>query len=150
MWSGAHRYEFFWRRQVIPPDRDAAVSFLREHQNQPGAINELRSLLMERAIGGGMTGLSDDRVIDEVANLIASGVLVAGFRGIVTRVSLEEEGRDEQPARSAPAARSAAPKPAEDGPTFSSGHDPASQAGALKAAAEAGVPFCEECAKAAA
>jgi hypothetical protein len=147
--GGPRNFELFWRHQVPPFDREAALTFLRGAKGDKGAVSYLRALLAERG-GRDLARLDDDGVVAEVANLIASGDVFIGFRFQVMTGAAGEEVREEAVARPAEAPRAAPRQQAEDPPTLRPNNDAAAQARVLTSASERGVPFCEECARAAA
>jgi hypothetical protein len=140
----------FWRHQVPPFDKDGALAFLRGVKGDMGAISYIRSLLAERGAARDLSRMDDDAIIGEVAGLIASGEVFVGFRFQVMTGAAGEEVRDEPVPGPAEPARPAPKPPAEDKPTFAPNNDAKVQAHVLVAAAQRGVPFCEECARAAA
>lgn len=107
----------------------------------------LRRLLAGRDWFHDLSRTTDDRVLAAVAKLLSAGELPAGmeWKG---RISAPRNGEPAAPAPSAPQPQSRHEEPEED--TFGGDHDGAGQAGALIGAAQSGVPFCEECARAAA
>jgi hypothetical protein len=95
-----------------------------------------------------------DQLFAALANLLATRALIPTYRLHATAGTVSDDEKL-APARSA-SPTAAVPVPAGKGkeeeaeePTFPD-NDGAAQAAALRAAAATGVPFCEECAKAAA
>lgn len=148
--GGPRNFELFWRHQVPPFDKEAALALLRGAKGDTGAVSYLRSLLAERGSARDLSRMSDDAIVAEVASLIASGDVLVGFRFQVMTGAAGEEGREEPVARPAEAPRAAPRQQAEDPATLAPNNDAAAQARVLTAASERGVPFCEECARAAA
>jgi hypothetical protein len=143
-------YQFFQRRDVHSfKDKASAVQFLTRFKKDGSAISALRRILAE---GGGSSGsMTDAQVLDEVAARMSRGDLVICYRRNKTPSTT---GDDEQAAAPEPSTATAMKAPVKrdepDQPTFSNDHDVRAQVGTLVAAAASGVPFCEECAKAAA
>jgi hypothetical protein len=109
------------------------------------AFSALRSLL------GGAFPQSDDQIAREVAWRIASGAWMArrrvvrraaGVAGKPAEVAAPFPKEDRRPARPAS-------PPPQDAPLFPEDIDAAAIAEAQKQAAASGVPFCEECVRAA-
>jgi hypothetical protein len=145
MWQGPRRYELLWRHNVGWFDREAASAFLHSVHAEPSSIWELRHLLRER--GMDLERYTDDHVIDEVATLIGSGMIVVGFREEID-ANVDDQQLVEQPRPSGPAARPSPQPELPDPDTFTSDCDPATQARVLVGAAQRGAPFCEECERA--
>lgn len=122
------------------------VSFLNGFRSDAAAMAALRRVASS---GGTLSYVDDDAVIRQVAAMISSGKLVIARDVVVTGISLPAEtpAPVERPA-AAPPKKETSREAADDGPTFRSGHDGASQAASLRAASESGVPFCEECERA--
>ena len=122
---------------------------------------DLRSV----ALTAGNTGISlartsDDQVLQDLAVLLLSGVLHV-HRVPARATAWRTAQKDSAPAepevfapRRASSSRGADPQPAPkqvvEDVTFSAETDGAATAAVLRSAAKDGVPFCEECAKAAA
>jgi hypothetical protein len=127
-----------------------ALQWLRQFQNDCYAMAVLRRLFL-----AGTAGLEEE---DEERLSLASRRLGAGSLRAVQRLELtaaapvaKEQGSGLGPAfpleerRQAPAPTAGGP----DAPTFPPDIDPEAIAEAQRAAASQGVPFCEECLKAA-
>lgn len=140
-----------------------AVHYFRRHRGRPGLIATLRQMLAEhRHLHVGR--LSDDEVIDEVARRLLNGSLQllemrepraeasAALQGLLARpaeepIEVEAVAPAPPPAAAKPVAKEA---PAPEPEMFESSLDVAAQVAALTSAAASGVPFCEECTRAAA
>jgi hypothetical protein len=132
---------------TLRPEDDA---FLRHQldllRRDPVAMLEVRRLVRERT-GAELNHLSDELALAHFARHFS-------IRHEVP-VPRKTEGGAAPPAASsaqpAPSPRPAAPRgPEPEAATFPANHSPSAQAAALTSASESGVPFCEECARAAA
>lgn len=148
--GGFSNFQFLWRYSVHPfGDAAQALQFLGSFKTDAAAMAHLRRLVSQRCEMGDVSRVSDDRILEQVAALLGSGELLAGYQWHEP-IQLPGEGGEE-----APPAPAAAPPPQArerqepDPPTFGPLHDGAGQSQGLLAAAESGVPFCEECARAA-
>ncbi|MGH7247602.1 MAG: hypothetical protein ACREH9_05805, partial [Pseudomonadota bacterium] len=93
----------------------------------------------------------DDGWLDTAANSISSGELVVAFRRFRSGAQGSEEQAATPPAPKAVPAPAPAAKTAEpELPTFDPDHDAIVQARTLIEASNQGIPFCEECMRAAA
>ena len=140
---------------------DLALEWLRRFQNNRMVMAELRDKLA--SAGANLPKWSDDgRVLQEVADRLSSGefqVCAESSHPFQTAAAVvtPPDPEAEAAAQILAAPREAPPPPppapaaeSEPEPTLSSCADPAATAENLKQAAGEGVPFCEECAKAAA
>lgn len=119
-----------------------AASLLRWLAHSPGTHAALRSLLPTYA---GSTRLSPSAVLRRLAQLLWIGAVVVHRRRYArTAYFLEYAAGSSAPPPPPPTPR---PTQIEERDTFPPTHDAAAQANALKGAAQAGVPFCEECAR---
>jgi hypothetical protein len=149
---GATEPQLLWRHAVSSRDRSSALAFLRRLRTSAGAMWNLRQFVWKSTGSTDLSRIDDDQILEQVATLVSSGEAVIGFRMLLRGGG---GGAEEAPARPQPAPAAAPPSPrAErereaDPPTFVPHHDAAMQAQALIAAAQNGVPFCEECARAA-
>lgn len=139
-------------------DRHATLLWLRQFRQDPTAMAGLRSVLHAHSPFTLPLGhSSDEQVFAALSRLLSSGVLHV-HRVAPPATNFPGAGRETAPAEAAPAARRPAqsstaatsPAAAEEANTFSSATDAAATAAVLRSASESGVPFCEECAKAAA
>jgi hypothetical protein len=124
-------------------------SHLRGLCEDPFVLARLRSMMMEFRSGQGRE-MTAQRCFDEWFALVESGRIRLYSRERPTLVGSRE---DPIPAEieaydAPPPARRPAPAPAPDPSPFFSAVDVAAQVATLVAAAQNGVPFCEECAKA--
>lgn len=96
--------------------------------------------------GASPASLSDEQVVQSVARMLVAGELLVA---LPQRERIRETLSLTDPAPATePAPRRAEPAPVpEDEPTFEGPHDGVAQAAVLLAAAKAGFPFCEECAR---
>ena len=146
--GGAQEYCFFWKDQVQPAgDVKGArkiLSGLFADPKAKAALSKLPGDLGETA------QLDDEALLAKLEGLIVAGRLLIGSDHLLGRSGLDAESpaTPERPS-AAPAAQPTTRAPEEERPTFQPRHDGAAQAGALRAAAEQGTPFCEECERAA-
>ncbi len=124
-----------------------AVQFLNQFHDDVFAQRTFR-----RLIGATHPCYDDESVFQDIANRIGRGIWLVrqptfhlfpsgGKPVAATAPAFPKEDR----AASAPSS-----SPSGDAPVFPNDIDPAGIAQAMKQAAESGVPFCEECARAAA
>lgn len=127
---------------------------------------DLRSLVFKSGNAGtSLWRMSDDEVIQHLSFLLSSGLLhvhrvpaPATATPAAQRETADQDRESMAPMPPKPAqksnsdARPAGPvaRQIEEADTFSSQTDGAATAAVLRSAAASGVPFCEECAKAAA
>lgn len=146
--TAASTLRFLWRDYAYRfPDSAHAMQFLAGFKADPVAMAGLRHLLAERDWLHTPSRMNDDDVLKAVAALLARGELVAGLEWKPRVSAPVEPGAADAPASPAPSREPAAGEPEPN--TFGASHDGAAQAAALIAAAETGVPFCEECERAA-
>jgi hypothetical protein len=134
---------------------DLAFTWLSQFQGNALAMSELQNLL-GHSVTGAYAPLDPKLLLQQIADKMASGEIQVcpEVCGPVVLQALAGTGaEEEQPdlAQLKSTATTTAP-PATDAPveaTLDPGTDPASQAQALKNAAEKGAPFCEQCAKSA-
>jgi hypothetical protein len=129
-------------------ERGEAEDFQRQYRSDAMTVAQLREFLTQTEPAHRMT---DDQVIEMIASRLASRQLL--LRVTPRRWEGDPTGGDENndkssapsppPAASSSAAKTTAPEPS----SFGAGHDSEAQAAALVAAAESGVPFCQECEK---
>lgn len=119
-----------------------AAGFLGRLVHDAATLSALRSLLPP---GASYTRLSPKAALRRLAELLWCGAVLVHCRRFARTAYFLETAR----ASGAPAVATPPPRPAavEEVDTFPVEHDASAQAQALKAAAEAGVPFCEECAR---
>jgi hypothetical protein len=141
--------EFVYRGWDTGSEEEA---FLRRKLEQlrldPVAMLEVRRLVRERT-GTDLRQLSDEEALAEFARLFAvTGDAPAPRRtgGGAAADAASSTAAPPAPSPRPPASREREP----ESPTFPPDHAPSAQAAALTAAALTGVPFCEECARAAA
>ena len=146
-------------------DRSAAAHWLRQFRSDPIAMAELRALAATiHDAGPDLWRARDEQVLESVAWLLARGVLhvhrvpatATAWRpataNVVASTATAPRSRPTSApnATNSPAQPSAPVKQADEPDTFSARTDAEATAQVLREAAIAGVPFCEECAKAAA
>ncbi len=137
-------------------DPVSARQWLGRHIGDDAAMARLRLLAGSAGVEATPLILDDQALADQLAARIATGAIrVCGARqapklyGVTSTPVAAAAAPAPSSATPAPApAAKAAPAPAET--TFGSGMDPAAMAATLREAARDGVPFCEECARAAA
>jgi len=122
--------------------REEAASLLRGLNHDGATLSALRSLL---PAGASFARLTPNAALRRVAELLWCGAVVVHRRRYARTAYFLETARD-SPAPAVP--HTPRPTVIEELDTFAPTHDAAAQANALKAAALAGVPFCEECEKA--
>jgi hypothetical protein len=127
-----------------------AQSFLRRFTNDPLAVEVIRRITQHRLHTAFHESLSISLLFAAAARWIAQGELVVAFRMFSTGGGPTADVAQEKPAPEAPAAAPPASKtPEPEVATFPPDHDASIQAQALTSASEQGVPFCEECMRAA-
>ena len=123
--------------------REEAARLLRGLNHDGATLSALRSLL---PAGASFARLTPNAALRRLAELLRCGAVVVHRRRYArTAYFLENERGSAAPSVPAPPPRQIV---VEELDTFPPTHDAAAQANALKAAAQAGVPFCEECEKA--
>jgi hypothetical protein len=140
-------------RITAPGDLSSARLWLARMIGDDAALASLRLKVLTLADGTALSQLDDQALIDHLAAAVAEGRLrIGGVRPELRRLVV---GPAPAPATRAPPAApvrraaAAAPAAAVD-TTFDSELDTAAMAAVLAQAARDGVPFCEECARAAA
>jgi hypothetical protein len=136
---------------------DLALNWLRQFQNNPAVISELRHLLGTSVTGQSPT-TDTQLLLQQIANKLSSGELQAfvelcGPVAVSASVTVTEEAAEpdlSQLVQTQPPPEKAPPPEAAPESTLSPATDPVAMAQALKDAAQTGSPFCEECQKAAA
>ncbi len=143
-------FQFLWRYRVHPfGDAAQALQFLGRFKTDSAAMARLRGLIAGRHHTGDLSRVSDDQVLAQVAALLGAGELLAAYQGHEA-IQLPEAAAEEAPPPAAtPPPQQTRERQEPDPPTFSTQHDGAGQAQTLAMAAASGVPFCEECARAA-
>ncbi len=150
-------YEILIERRIYFENTRAAVAFLRRFKDDAFAVRGFRQMLAKP--GFGSTRRHDELVDDWMDHLALH--LVTGRLAIIESIprvpssSSDERGGGTSvaPPVSRPAPRREPPPPLIEETeqlTFSSDADEEAQVQALVAAAQAGTPFCEPCARAAA
>jgi hypothetical protein len=130
-------------------DRSIAVQFARQFRSDVLAMQRFRAVI--RQSEGGSAPANEEQLLQQIAGKLASGELRVCARKTEISGAVHERPDRGGPAFDASERRShraSSARAAEDEDTFSDA-DLAAIAAAQIAAAEAGVPFCEECAKAA-
>lgn len=139
--------QFFWRHHVSSLSKSYVLMFLRRFSTSAEAMGNLRDFVRKCKALPKACIIRDDIVLDQLASWIATGEAVIGFRTL-NRIS----GGLAAPFAPAGPPIASAPRVLRreepDPPTFPSSHDAGSQARALLAAAQHGIPFCAECDKA--
>jgi hypothetical protein len=137
-------------------DRFLARQWLRQFQGDAIAIRDIRDLLSHEGASGTLSRMTDDELIAQMANLLNYGfwhvhpqpvvVSAGGSSGAGTQAEAPEPEARRAPDR----ARSPeVPVPVEEAASLPGTADEAAIAATLKQASEQGIPFCEECMKAA-
>lgn len=127
-------------------DRSHVLHLLRRSKSDIWAQASLRKLIADRTSPAALTLLTDDEVLETVADLVASGELALLRTSNVTagRTGLPAVRKSDPappPVRRVPPA-STAPAAPQDPPIFPANTDPAAQAAAMQQAAQDGAPFC--------
>lgn len=134
-------------RYVESLDQGEAEGFLRPHKSDYGFLFELRELLSRTDPVHRMT---DEQVIETIACRLATRELLLR---VTERHWEGDPGGNEKSEKQSvpePVHGPSTPSPKVEEPEqsfFDSSHDGAAQAAALQAAAESGIPFCQECEK---
>lgn len=142
-------YQFFRREDVRTRwDYHSAVQFLNGFRSDEALMATLRRHALAKGTAFSQSKVSDEQVIQILARLLVSGELLVA---LPHRERYPDTQLPETPVAAPPAPKEKKEKaPIVDEPTFEPEHDGVAQAGVLIAAAKAGMPFCEECARAAA
>ncbi len=145
---------------VRPGDPVSARQWLGRYIGDDAAMARLRLLAGNADAEATPLSLDDQALADQLAARIASGAIrVCGARQAPALYAVSSTpaaaaapaAPSPSPSSTAPAAAApATPAPAAADTTFGSSMDPAAMAATLREAARDGVPFCEECARAAA
>lgn len=132
------------------PDEPSARRWLADLRQDPLAVTRLRAMLAEDSPRFHLNRLGDEEVFAVLSRLLCRGELQAVVRrdALIGGPSAESPPEAVQAAPEKPV-RTPPPGPEPEASTFEADHDAAAQADVLRAAAEEGVPFCEECAQAA-
>jgi hypothetical protein len=155
LWLG--RWEFCRERDCRdretvsrPRDRSSARQWLQQFETGVHKALAMRTLLWEEGSGWPLSRMSDEEIMNRIADLLVSGRLhihVPPARPVSAGGSAASEPEapfplsERQPPRTQAVASSA---PVSDPPTFPSDLDGSAQAAALVAAAASGQPFCPE------
>lgn len=132
--------------------RNHAVSWLRRYKNDVPTLAAMRKLLLEAQIGANSPRMSDDAVIDQIAELLAAGRLHIHVHPMKPTMGPSTGSGPSQPSfplsERKPKATTSSHKvqAPPDPPTFPVNVDAAAQAETLRTAAQQGTPFCEVCA----
>ncbi len=132
-------------------DLGAAQQWLARCLGDDAAMARLRGTAQALADGVDLSRADEHAVTEQLAHALADGRLRAGFGATPTlrRLVLAPAAPAPPPASASPRAAPVAPPPAVE-TTFNPNLDVASMVAVLVQAAQDGVPFCEECARAAA
>ena len=137
--------------------RSWARFWLEPFKSDPAALSALRHLVLESNTWWPLHKATTDQVIDWMANLLADGQwhvhapVLPDTDGAAPGESTAPEAdlAEIVSAASSASDRPEAPKPPEEEGSLPRNADEAAIAASLKLASEFGIPFCEECAKAA-
>jgi septal ring-binding cell division protein DamX len=159
---GYWRWKLFrWNDRPNPyrNQPDLAHTWLSQFHNNASAMADLQTLLGNSATGAYSTPVDQAQLLRLIADKMATGEIIAAVElcGPVALMNVTGAGQEEvepdlsQLQSSSKPAPAPAPAPAAAAEsTLSPDNDTAAQVAVLKAAAAQGVPFCEECEKAAA
>lgn len=137
-------------------DRSAALGWLRRFRSNALALRELRGVVAARAVSPSVWQLREDALLEYVAGLLGSGawhvhpVPRPKIAGGSRQDAAAPEPRPVTPPKKAAPAESLLAEIIDELETLSPLTDGQATAAVLRAASASGVPFCEECAKAAA
>jgi hypothetical protein len=135
-----------------PGDVESARLWLAHTIGDDAVLAALRVTTLVLADGTELSRLDEHQLVDHLAAAVANGRLrAAGSRPALRRLVAAAPAPAPAPPAAAPARRAAPvapPAPVET--TFGSELDVAAMVAVLVQAAQDGVPFCEECAQAAA
>ncbi|MCV2355938.1 hypothetical protein LNV09_17490 [Paucibacter sp. B2R-40] len=141
--------------RLTPGDSVSARLSLSEAIGNDAALGRLRSTARSLAEGTDLSRLDEHQLIELLTPLLVDGWLHLDLRRPLAYQLVPVAAPVSTPAPAAPApagprpaVAAAPPEPVDS--TFGSSLDVAAMVAVLKAAAESGVPFCEECARAAA
>lgn len=126
-----------------------AQGFLRRFLNDPLAFESMRRMTQYRLHTSFHGSLTPDALLAAVARWLSSGELVVAFRMFSTGGGETADVVEPKPAPEAQSAPRETKTPEPEAATFSSDHASDVQAQALTEASQQGVPFCEECMRAA-
>lgn len=146
-WHDAHAGAALTARD----DEVSARQWLAPAVGDDAALAALRLMTLGLADGTELSRLDDQQLVDHLATAVAEGWLrSAGARPVLRRlVPAPAPAPTPAPVTSVRRAAPVAPPPGAES-TFGSGLDVAAMVAVLVRAARDGVPFCEECARAAA
>jgi hypothetical protein len=135
---------------IIIDDLSLSYQWLQGIQEDPAKMLTLRKVLLEESGAGDLWRMSDQRVIEQIARLLASGRLHV-HRPIVLSEGGKSPDLDTEKLVPFPLSERRLRAPAAsnrelsiDSPTFSPYLNPTAQAAALEAAAADGMPFCPQ------
>lgn len=158
---GSETYRFLWWHEAPQasynpygpgPAMDARLELMR-FKAHADALRRFREMLAGFDWGLPAAMLDDDEVIEQFAWRLQTGQIQMQYEielresSLPTELIAPAQPVDETPPKSAPVPE---PPPEPEEPTFGPTAELAAIIGVLKKAAQAGTPFCEECAKAAA
>jgi hypothetical protein len=122
-------------------DRLRARVWLLGFKSDPLKIGGLR-VMLRRELGRDVSRMSNDDVVDSIAELLARGTLHVHAE-VVKRLPVMSKAKPPAPAMAPPPKPPPSPKlPSIDAPTFPANVNLLSQAATLVAAAADGAPFC--------
>jgi hypothetical protein len=131
--------------------RLSAQLFLQRFKSHPMALDSLRGLIRERREGLCLPKSFDDEVLEQVAQMLATGELHVIRNPIILGTGAAkpsaQKGRPQAQAAPSPPPRRPAegpPPPPPEESVFLPNVDPVAMAQALSQAALSGAPFCEE------
>jgi hypothetical protein len=150
---GGIAWDFGWRSEptelgdaVEFSERRTSLLFLLPFRSNPQFVWGLRRLLAERNRGYPFSHLSDEKVLDEIAWLLATRQLwlKRTYRKADVVNPADEASGGPLPPLPPPPQASGPSEPPPDEPVFMPNIDAAAIAAAQREAAQSGVPFCEE------
>jgi hypothetical protein len=150
---GGTTWDFAWNESTELGDtvefseRRAALLFLLPFKSNRLFVWSLRRLLAERNRGYPFSRLSDEKVLEEIAWLLATRQLwlKRTYRKIeAIQPADSASGQPVPPLQQQAPQQSTPPESPPDEPVFMPSIDAAAIAAAQREAAQSGVPFCEE------
>lgn len=134
----------FLPKNRLNPQRDLspALQWLLSVSDEADEMSKIRNLLSSTVAGQSYDAVERERFKGDVERLLLCGELVPIWHERSRYVS---DPGDPPVIAPAPVQRSSQPAAVEEASTFPSNIDAAAIAAGLQAAAEIGVPFCEEC-----
>lgn len=147
---GRGSYYQFYRREDIRTrwDLHSALQFLNGFRSDATAMAMLRRQVSKNGTATSQANVPDEQIVQTLARMLVSGELVVAYPNR-QRYPDSPPPEAEAPPAAPPPRQKKETAPIEDEPTFDGKHDGVAQAAVLIQAARSGIPFCEECSRAA-